>query len=500
MLSLDSLLRNTIDWSTTTVVHVGAGSGAVLDEYLRLSPFKVVLVEGDPETAAALQRAARSVRWAHVVAAACATADGHIPWHRYNVPTLNGPIQAEVLKDRFPSLQREGEVKVAGIALSSLLRSVVEDPGANNSTVLVLDVPSQEGPLLASIESQLSNLAMLVIRRCALPLQAGTDWARLRQHLHQNSFDAVKDTADHDSLWPVAVMRFDRSRYEATMLRLRVRELEAIRDEQAASIEELSTRLAKAEAKAAATSDLGTIREHLDRIVKRESLNVIKQLEAFDSVRAALGEDAVLPEFHGWPISADFAAHVLTLLRSSHLDLVIEFGSGTSTAIIARALDRRAKNDKDHHMIQQIAFEHSPKHLEATRGHIRNMQLNPDGIVRRAPLIPYKVASGESFSYYDCNSALEEIRRLDATPREILVLVDGPPSATGPLARYPALDCVLRAFPHSRLRILLDDFHRSDEKEIVERWKTDLTRLNRRFQATALPFEKGACQMEVPAA
>ncbi len=70
MLAIDELLRQATGSPVDTIVHVGAGSGAVLDRYAQLAPSKVVLVEGDPEAAAALQRAARPFPWAQVVAQA----------------------------------------------------------------------------------------------------------------------------------------------------------------------------------------------------------------------------------------------------------------------------------------------------------------------------------------------------------------------------------------------------------------------------------------------
>lgn len=59
------------------------------------------------------------------------------------------------------------------------------------------------------------------------------------------------------------------------------------------------------------------------------------------------------------------------------------------------------------------------------------------------------------------------------------LLVDGPPKATGPLARYPALP-VLRGMLADDAMIALDDASRPEETEIMRRWcaeDPDLVRL-----------------------
>jgi hypothetical protein len=67
-----------------------------------------------------------------------------------------------------------------------------------------------------------------------------------------------------------------------------------------------------------------------------------------------------------------------------------------------------------------------------------------------------------------------------------LLLVDGPPGAGGPRARYPAVPLLA---PHLApgCAILLDDGDRADEREIAETWARELGR-----RATRLPTGRGA--------
>ena len=67
-----------------------------------------------------------------------------------------------------------------------------------------------------------------------------------------------------------------------------------------------------------------------------------------------------------------------------------------------------------------------------------------------------------------------------------MLVIDGPPETTGPLARYPAGPLL---FPRLKpgASIFIDDAHRHDEKEAVARWlreRPDLT-------CTWVPSEKG---------
>ena len=66
-------------------------------------------------------------------------------------------------------------------------------------------------------------------------------------------------------------------------------------------------------------------------------------------------------------------------------------------------------------------------------------------------------------------------------------MVDGPPEASGPLARYPAVPLL---HPHfaKRARVILDDGARPDERVIAERWKNE----HGASECEYLDLEKGA--------
>src|SRR3982750_1193390 len=88
-----------------TVVHVGAGHPRILERYAAFSVGALVLVEGDPELGAELSDAAAGRVGVTVKAAAVGSHDGVVDWHRYNLPALNGPLDAEPLRSYYPRVR-----------------------------------------------------------------------------------------------------------------------------------------------------------------------------------------------------------------------------------------------------------------------------------------------------------------------------------------------------------------------------------------------------------
>lgn len=225
MFATDSFLEMATKSPGSTFIHVGAGRGAVLDRYARLKPSKVVLVEGDPEAAAALKRAALPFGWAQVISGAVAAEDGELPWNRYNLAMLNGPVAADPLLERYPRLHCLGVTSVTATSLSALLRTATENGDASGSTVLLLDVPGQESALLHSIRDQLRTLTAIVVRGCVEPRAGTTTWPSLLEQMQEFSWELVSHETTRGPAWPVALFRFDPERHRVRMLRTQVESL-----------------------------------------------------------------------------------------------------------------------------------------------------------------------------------------------------------------------------------------------------------------------------------
>ncbi|MDD9206857.1 class I SAM-dependent methyltransferase, partial [Georgenia sp. 10Sc9-8] len=108
-------------------------------------------------------------------------------------------------------------------------------------------------------------------------------------------------------------------------------------------------------------------------------------------------------------------------------------------------------------------------HLEEFAGRTRQMLrehgLQDRATVQDAPLAPVPVGAG-TYEWYAL-SALEGMTEVG------FVVVDGPPKATGPDARYPAVPLLVEHLADEAW-IVVDDADRPDEAHAVERWLTEV--------------------------
>lgn len=240
------------------------------------------------------------------------------------------------------------------------------------------------------------------------------------------------------------------------------------------------------------------LQRHVEESVGREVGNAVRQLEAHARIQRFLGPDQQMPELHGWPISADFGALLLDLLERHDYDLVLEFGSGASTVLMAASAKRHAAARAARGLppTALLALEHLPEYHAQTASMLQASGLEALARLALAPIRPFTTADGQTFPYYDARDAVAEVVRSlgrPATALKVLLMVDGPPSATGPRARYPALPLALEFLAGARLDILLDDYRRDDEKQVAQAWLDDLRALGLDPALTAYPLEKEAC-------
>ncbi len=211
--------------------------------------------------------------------------------------------------------------------------------------------------------------------------------------------------------------------------------------------------------------------------------NAVKQIEAYVGIQHYLSTGRVMPAFHGWPISPDLGHYLIRRIESQSYDLVIEFGSGVSTWLIAHV----GKNKPFKH----LAFDHLPEFFEKTK-----QQLSEDGLqsfvdLRLTPLVPFVGEDQTTYPYYDCNAALaEHAQLLNQAGKRLLVLIDGPPASTGRHARYPAMAHVLSHFQLADVDFLMDDYIRLDEQEILHRWVTELDKKSIKHKKEIIRMEK----------
>lgn len=159
----------------------------------------------------------------------------------------------------------------------------------------------------------------------------------------------------------------------------------------------------------------------------------------------------------GWAMEPVTMLSVVDQVLSRKPGLVVECGSGTSTIWIAHALKRIGVG-------KLISLEHLEQYAQAGRAALDAHGLRGVAEIQKAPLQACQLG-GESFEWYEVSS-VEDVRDV------AMLIVDGPPSSTGPLARYPALPLLRDRLLPGAL-ILIDDAGREDEKNVVERWQQE---------------------------
>lgn len=203
---------------------------------------------------------------------------------------------------------------------------------------------------------------------------------------------------------------------------------------------------------------------------------LFSQLEALDWLREELRLDHPLPPTRGFAAAPDALVELVRLVDQVSPEQVVELGSGVSTIVLARRLQQVGRG-------RLTALEHLPEHAERTRAELARQGLLDVAEVVDAPLVDVSLGDA-SWRWYVT----------ERVPGTIdLLFVDGPPSGTGPLARYPALPMLRERLTPGSV-ILVDDGDRPDERQVVERWQAEVPGL----QATHLALTKGAWLLGLP--
>ena len=212
------------------------------------------------------------------------------------------------------------------------------------------------------------------------------------------------------------------------------------------------------------TGVVETLRRHLkqfelaERRAARGRTHVVSEVSGVIGVYSALNPQIPYPPFGGWSISGDCARRLVELILTNHFDSVIEVGSGLSTLLIAQALEVRGGNGRC------IALEHEKSWIDRSNQVLAEHGVSNRAVIVHAPLVDTEIR-GENFPWYD----LSEVELPDQIG---MLFIDGPPKATGTLARYPALPLMIERLGSTSV-VLMDDADRPDERAVTERWKAE---------------------------
>jgi hypothetical protein len=216
----------------------------------------------------------------------------------------------------------------------------------------------------------------------------------------------------------------------------------------------------------------------------------VRHIEAFIAIQQYLTHGDGITGFHGWPISPDLGVFLLERLRERQYDVIIEFGSGTSTLLIAKALQAfNLLNDGESKHI--LTFDHDTYYFEKTQNLLASHKVDSLVDLRLVPLKEWSDQTG-NYRYYSCHDALTELAgHLRGSRKRLLVFVDGPPGNTCPNARYPAVPFMSDLMACHEIDWILDDANRLEEKLSAGLWKKTWLNNDIRFEDEIIKNEKG---------
>jgi predicted O-methyltransferase YrrM len=296
---------------------------------------------------------------------------------------------------------------------------------------------------------------------------------------------------------------------EEELLRVHSEQMQSIKDQaqvlaaQQPSLETALAALLKQQAEQQSkqqTDELLRVRRYLENLIKSNSANTTRQVQSFIGMQEYLATGS-LPAFnsqsHSWPVSSDFALFLMQRVVLEQYDLIVEFGSGMSTVLLAKTLATAAERTGNKPP-RFVSFDHLERYYNQTKDHLDQAGLGESVDLVLAPLAEWKGLDGAAQDYYDCRKKLNELARSKSPVfKRILVIVDGPPASTGPQARYPAGPIIADSFPKAHIDFVLDDYIREDEKETAQRWLSELKLTEVPGALTEYKFEKDACLITV---
>ncbi len=191
----------------------------------------------------------------------------------------------------------------------------------------------------------------------------------------------------------------------------------------------------------------GIIRDDIER-----SYN---QLDSLFSLHSMFRFRAPLPTMRGWAASPDFVKLVITTVLDRRPKTIVELGSGVSTLVSAYCLERLDAGGTIY------SVEHQRRFVDRMHTTVRRHALGDHVELIHAPLKELEIED-TTYRWYD-TELLASLDDID------MLVVDGPPSETGPMARYPALPVLKDRLARDAV-ILVDDAARKDEGAMVARW------------------------------
>jgi len=214
----------------------------------------------------------------------------------------------------------------------------------------------------------------------------------------------------------------------------------------------------------AACDHLRALRDELDRDAEQLQ-HLLFLLRCVDITRP------LPPLSGGCAVRPDVAAYLAGLILDMRPRAVLELGSGVSSVIIGYCLRQAGGGTL-------LSLDHDADYAAQTQRWLCQHGLQDIVTVYHAPLTQVPVRTGVH-QWYD-------LRAVGPLPSLDFVFVDGPPWSTQELARLPALPLLEQHLSEAAV-IVVDDYKRGDEREMVRRWLAGRDD----WQVLELPTQRG---------
>lgn len=515
MTSWLDVLRAVLPPSGVLLVGAGIGDGPwvqwLQSRGVASEGVPVHLVEGDEQQYQHLQHSLRAhTGWA-LRRGVVAASSGRVTFHRASNPAESGLLTPERLQQLWPHLDTEESIFEDAVTLD-----VLEQEAEGKINWLVLDcLPAAS--LLQGGAQLLAGLDVVLVRVAHdLPAELAADQQAVDELLRAVGLRCINVQAERHPAIAHALYTRDAARAQELGEQLKVAQEAWVKEKaelmqaraaasQKAQAAEQANVLAQEQAHRLQEQQLEAYQQGIKNLEKelrasfgKDLGNAVKQIEAFVSIQSYLNTGDSISGFHGWPISPDLGLFLIERIRERHYDLIIEFGSGISTILLAKVLQiqQRAAVSQPPSAGGELSrricsFEHDPVYLRKTRDMLAARDLTSMVTLNHAPLLDWPDDTGR-YLHYDCDATLAALaKQLADAPKRVLVLVDGPPGATCANARYPAVPKIFKHFARHEIDVVLDDASRPEEKAVIQLWRAFWKQRSMRVTDSTVPSEKG---------
>ncbi len=178
-----------------------------------------------------------------------------------------------------------------------------------------------------------------------------------------------------------------------------------------------------------------------------------KQFESLIFLHTLIKSEISL-KTRGWAASPDLISAIFKNIIKYKPSVILELGSGISSQFIGHLLKVYKFETK------LISLDHSSEYSEKTKSDVLDSGLDEYIEIIHCPLKKIIINENEWIWYNLENLSIPEVD---------LLIIDGPIGEVNKKTRYPAIPVLINKLKDNAI-IILDDYNRIDEKEIVKDW------------------------------